>query len=147
MVVTPTLTVVANPRVAGASLTVATAAFDEVHVEVPVTSPTLPSLKVPAAVNCWERPSAAEPPFCVIAIDSSVGGATLRFVVAEMAPVAARMVELPAVSVLTRPCAPPALLIVATPGAEELQITRAVTSREELSANVPVATNCCVRPG
>ena len=144
MVVAPTLTVDASPRVAGASLTVATAALDDVHVEVPVTSPTLPSLKVPAAVNCCTRPSAAVAPFGVMAIDSSVGGATLRLVVAEIDPVAARIVALPAVRVLANPCAPVALLMVATPAAEELQMTIAVTSRVDPSANVPVAANWSV---
>ncbi len=62
------------------------------------------------------------------------------------APIAPEIVVVPIPVVLARPCEPDALLMVATLVADEAQVDMAVTSRAELSVNVPVAVNCCGRP-
>lgn len=45
------------------------------------------------------------------------------------------------------PVASPPALMVATLGADDIQVTCDVTSRTELLPNVPVAVNCCVPVG
>ena len=52
-------------------VTLATAAFDEVHVAEPVRSCVLPSLKVPVAANCCVVPNASEGFAGVTTIDCS----------------------------------------------------------------------------
>src|ERR1700722_8197296 len=54
----PLATAVASPCEPEALLTVATAALEELHVEVVVMSCVLPSLKWPVAVNCCVVPAA-----------------------------------------------------------------------------------------
>lgn len=54
IVAVPAATPVASP----VELTVATAAFDEVHVTPEVSAPVAPLLKVALAVNCWVAPTA-----------------------------------------------------------------------------------------
>lgn len=69
----------------------------------------------------------------VIATDSSVALVTVNFVVPLTLPdVAVIMVE-PAATEVASPSEPAALLIVATPGVEELQVTTAVRSFVVLS--------------
>src|SRR2546422_11648394 len=53
---------------------------------------------------------------------------------------------LPAATDVANPCDPAALLIVATPVADELQVTWVVRSCVVLSLKVPVAVNCCFVP-
>ena len=52
----------------------------------------------------------------------------------------------PAATAVASPLEPTALLTVATPAVEELQVTDAVRFCVVLSENVPVAVNCCVDP-
>ena len=52
----------------------------------------------------------------------------------------------PAPTAVASPFEPAALLIVATPVLEELQVAKAVRSCVVLFENVPVALNCCVDP-
>jgi hypothetical protein len=63
---------------------------------------------------------------------------TVRVVVPEMVPDTAEIVVVPAATGV----AIPALLIVATDVAVELQVTDVVIFWVELSENVPVAVNC-----
>ncbi len=67
---------------------------------------------------------------------------TLSDAVPVIAPDAAVMVVLPAATPEARPLDPPALLIVATAGADELQVTDAVRTCVVPSVYVPVAVNC-----
>src|SRR2546426_2820142 len=63
-----------------------------------------------------------------------------------MLPSVAVIVAVPAPSAVARPFDPLALLIVATPGLDELQVTWVVRSCIVLSLKVPVAVNCRVSP-
>ena len=78
----------------------------------------------------------------VMAIESSGGGVTVRVAEPWIEPKVAWTVVLPWVTLLARP----ALLIVATPVADELQVTSAVRLCELPLLNLPVATYCCVFP-
>src|SRR5208282_4375088 len=166
--VCPGVRALASPPV----LIVATAAVDELHIAVLVRFCVLPSLYVPVAVNCCVAPAAIEAFAGVTAIETSVGAVTvsvvepLRLLVVGLtmggAPVftpvdgppgrrvggaaavakVAMMLGLPAAT----PVARPAAVIVATPGAEELQATEAVRFCVLPSLLVPVAVNCSVFP-
>lgn len=103
----------------------------------------LPSLNVPVAMSFWVVPRAIRLFAGVIAIDWSTAGSTVNdteFAVIE--PVEAVMLVLPSPPLWARPTA----LIVATDGAEEVQVTRLVTFWAEPPVKVPVASNCCVVP-
>ena len=103
----------------------------------------LPSLNVPVAMSFWVVPRAIRLFAGVIAIDWSTAGSTVNdteFAVIE--PVEAVMLVLPSPPLWARPTA----LIVATDGAEEVQVTRLVTFWAEPPVKVPVASNCCVAP-
>jgi len=52
----------------------------------------------------------------------------------------------PAATAVASPCEPAALLIVATPAFEVLQVAKLVRFCVVLFENVPVAVNCCVAP-
>jgi len=52
------------------------------------------------------------------------------------------MLVVPAATALARPIVPDVLLIVATPGLDELQKTNVVTSSTVPGVNVSVAVNC-----
>jgi hypothetical protein len=69
-VVVPAATAVAKP----VELMVATAVLLLAQVTVEVTSPVVPSLKVPVAVNCWVAPMASVAVAGVAATDVSVLG-------------------------------------------------------------------------
>lgn len=78
----------------------------------------------------------------VTAIEERVGAVTVRFVLPEIAPNVALIVDAPgAVDV-----ASPALLMVATPVIEELQETVDVMFAVLLSEKTPVAVNCSTLP-
>lgn len=68
----------------------------------------------------------------------SSAAVTVRFAVPETSPLVAVMVELPSLA----PVASPALSMVATASAEEVQTTVALRSCVEVSENTPVAENC-----
>lgn len=82
----------------------------------------------------------------VTAIDTSVGAA----IVSDVEPVTvfsvAEIVDVPAATLVANPCVPAALLIVATPGTDEVQATDVVRFAVRPPVNVPVAVNCRVRP-
>lgn len=103
---------------------------------------TLPSLKVPVAVNFKEVPAA----ICALA---GVTVMLVKFTLETVKPVepltepkAAAIVLVPAATLVTSPL----LLIVAVAAVEELQSTDSVTSCVLLSLKVPVAVNCLVAP-
>src|SRR5262245_52180026 len=75
--------------------------------------------------------------------------AVTESVVDDETPVPGSMAPIvvdPMDAVLASPLLPLALLIVATVGLDELQVTAVVTSAVELSLKVPVAVNCCGKP-
>src|SRR6266700_2738134 len=82
----------------------------------------------------------------VTAIEERVAFVTVSVVFPETSPSVAVIVVVPAATDVAKPCEPPALLIVATPAAEELQVTWVVRSCVVLSLKVPVAVNCRVVP-
>jgi hypothetical protein len=75
-------------------------------------------------------------------IETSAGCATARFAVPEIEPDVAVIVVVP----IPVPVASPELSIVATTGAEEVQLTGEVRSWVLLSEYVPVAVNCWFVP-
>ncbi len=98
------------------------------------------------AVNCLVRPLAMLGLAGVTAIDTNVAELTESVVLPEMAPLAAEIVVLPAVALVASPSEPAALLIVATAGVLEAQVTCAVRFCVELSEKIPVAVNCWLTP-
>lgn len=77
------------------------------------------------------------------AIDSSAAGDTVSVAELDLPPKLAEMTAVP----LTTPFATPEVLsTVATVGLADDQAEVVVTSREAPSANVAVATNCCMPP-
>jgi hypothetical protein len=69
----------------------------------------------------------------VIAMDSSVAGVTVRVVDPDMLPDVAVIVVNPVAAAKADPLDPAALLIVATPVSDELQVTAVVRSCVVLS--------------
>src|SRR5690349_20402585 len=120
MVVVPEPTAVARP----ALLTVATPGLVELHTTVFVTSCVLPLVYVPVAMNCCVLPITTEALAGVTPIDTNAGSVTNRLEEPLIEPRVATIVVLPWATVV----ASPALLMVATPGAEELQVTVPVRS-------------------
>src|SRR2546425_6840954 len=82
----------------------------------------------------------------VTLIFTSFPAATLCGSLPETPPKVAVIVVVPAATDVARPFDPLALLIVATPGLDELQVTWVVRSCIVLSQKVPVAVNCRVVP-
>lgn len=104
--------------------------MDEAQVTDAVTSSTLPSENVPAAVNCWWVPRNKTASSGVMTIETKVTllAMTVRVAVEEMFPERAEIVETPAASALARPRMPPAF-ILATATVPEVQLTAEVISR------------------
>src|SRR5712692_11651405 len=82
----------------------------------------------------------------VTVIVDRVAAVTVSVVLPETPPKVAVIVVVPAATDVARPFDPLALLIVATPGLDELQVTWVVRSCFVLSLKIPVAVNCCVSP-
>jgi hypothetical protein len=114
MLEAPFATLVASP----AALIVATLGPDELHAAVLVRVCVLPSLYVPVAVNGCVVPAPIEAFPGVTAIDTSTAAVTVSVVEPVMLPSVALMLEVPAVTPVDRPPA----VIIATPGADELQV-------------------------
>ena len=80
-------------------------------------------------------------------MDTSSAGVTVSVALFEVIPERlAVMVAGPSALDVANPLEPDVLLIVATPTAEEFQVTSDVRSCVVLSVNVPVAMNCTVFP-
>src|SRR5439155_1501212 len=143
---------VAKPCEPPALLIVATAVLDELQVTWVVRSCVVLSLKVPVAVNCWVNPSGRPGLVGVTAIETRVALVTVSvaqvFVVVQLAlpSVAVIVMGPPAATDVARPSEPLALLIVAEPVLDDLQVTWGVRSCVVLSVWVAVAVNCRVVP-
>jgi hypothetical protein len=98
------------------------------------------------ATSCAVVPSGTDGDAGEIVMAVSAAAVTVRVsdcVVPEIGSTTL-MVVVPWDSAATRPCDPVALDTVATPGAEELQVTSEVTSRVVPSLSVPVAVSCAL---
>lgn len=93
-------------------------------------------------MNCCVAPLAIVVFAGVTLIDTSDAGFTVSVVEPEMLPDAALIVVVPAATDVASPYEPAALLIVATPVLDELQVTVFVRFCVVLSEYVPVAVNC-----
>ena len=93
-------------------------------------------------MNCCVKPLAIEGFAGVTAMETSVGGVTVRPVEPVIAPEVAWIVADP----FATPVAMPVLLMVAIVVAEEDQVTELVIFCVLLSLYVPIAVNCCVAP-
>jgi hypothetical protein len=133
IVTVPAPTAVASPLVAPVVLIVATALFDVVQTADAVISWIDASLKVAVTVNCCVVPRAIWAVTGVMLMDNSVAVVTVNADVPVTVPSFAEMTVEPAVSVVATPLYPAALLTVATPVFDELQVTSAVKSSDEPS--------------
>lgn len=133
IVVVPVVTPVATPFDPAALLMVATPAFDELQVTEAVMVWVELSEYVPVAVNCCVPPFARVAPVGETFIETSVAAFTVRVVDPEMLPKAALIVVVPVATEVANPFEPAALLIVATPVLEELQVTLFVRFCVEVS--------------
>jgi hypothetical protein len=82
----------------------------------------------------------------VIAMDTSVAGVTVSAVDPDVLPNVAVIVVEPEDADVASPLETAALLMTATPAADEFQVTDAVRSCVVLSEYVPVAANCSAVP-
>jgi hypothetical protein len=78
------------------------------------------------AVNCWVVPLTILRLVRVIAMDTSAAGVTVRYVDPDMPPDVAVIVVDPVATAVVDPLELAALLIVATPVLDELQVTAVV---------------------
>lgn len=128
MFVVPMPALVADP---GSPIT-ATVAFEEFQFAVAVKSCELPSVYVPVAANCCVAPREIVGASGPIAIETNAAGATVSDAEALTEPELMPIVVVPEVNVVAKPADAVSLLMVATPGAEELQC--------------PVCVRSCVLP-
>ena len=143
MVVVPIFKPVASP------LTVIDAIppLDDFHVTTPVTSCTLPSEKVPVAVNCCESPNGIFGFAGVTTIELITAAVTVKVVDPETVPEVAVITLLPAASAFASPCVGVVVLIVATAVFAELQVALPVRFCVLPSLYDPIARNCSLVPG
>lgn len=80
------------------------------------------------------------------AIDCSAAAVTVNVVEPDIGPNVAVISDEPVATVLARPLLPAALLMVATPGVADIQVTMLVKGWVLLSVYTPVAVNCSGRP-
>ena len=111
----------------------ATAAVDEFQVTAVVKFCVVLSEKVPVAVNCWVVPIAILGLPGLIAMETSVAEVTVNVVDPEMLPDVAVIVVEPAATDVVKPLELAALLMAATPVADEFQVTAVVRSCVVLS--------------
>jgi hypothetical protein len=146
VVPSPTGWAVARPSDPDALLIVAIFSSDELQVTVVVRSCVLLSVYVPVAVNCCVAVLEMLAVSGVMAIEASVAAVTVSPAVPWTDPSVAVIVTEPTPAPVANPYVPAALLIVATPRFDELQVTDAVRSCVLLSVYVPVAVNWFVVP-
>lgn len=135
MVAVPGATPAAKPLVGDALLTVAIDAGDEVQLTELVRFWVLPSANVPMALNWVAVCSATLALAGVTVTELRAEDSTTNAAVPLTEPCCAVMVAVPADCPVTWP----KVLILATLGAEELQVTTSVTLAVEPSLKVPVA--------
>jgi hypothetical protein len=138
MVTAPAVAVVAKPLVSIAIHD----EFDETQVTFAVISKLVPSEYVPVAVNRCLTPTGMVSAAGVKAMEERVAVFTVRAPLPEILPWVAVMVAAPTVTVVARPV----LLMVATDGFDEVQVTCAVISSVVPSEYVPMAMNCRLTP-
>jgi hypothetical protein len=146
IVVEPDATDVADPLEPAALLIVATPVLDELQVTDTVRFWVELSEYLPVAANCCLVPLPMLGFAGLIEMDTSVAGVTVRPADPDMLPDAAVTVVEPVATAATKPLEPAALLTVATPTLDELQVTAAVRFCVVLSEYVPVAANCWAVP-
>ena len=142
MVAVPVAMLVARPVL----LTVAVEVASELHVAVEVRFCELPSVNVPAAVNCCVVPSGIEGFVGVTAIETSAAAVTVNVVLPAIEPEVAVILAEPVPTALANPGDVATLLIVATVVVSELHCTVFVMFCMVPLVNAPVAVNCCVVP-
>ena len=120
----------------------ATPALLELQLAEAVKSWVLPSVKVPAAVNCCVVPRAMKGIEGFTVIETKAAVFTVSVVDFEIEPEVAEMVEVPVASPVARPCPPTPLLIVTTELSDELHCTELVMFCMLPSLKVPFAVNC-----
>ena len=122
MVAVPGATVVARPLL----LTVATDGLEELQVTCVVISKLVPSEYTPEAANCWVAPTRMLGLAGATDMEDRVAEVTVRVLLAEeIFPEVAVMFVLPDTTAVARPL----VLIVATTGFDERQVTCVVISR------------------
>src|SRR5450830_607591 len=131
----PAKTPVARP----AAVVVAMLGDPEVKTETAVMSLVVPSEKVPMAVNCWVAAIAIAGVAGTTDIDTRNAGETVSVADPCKPPKLAVMIVDPLLTPLVIPETP----LTVPP---DVQVDVAVTSREEPSLYVAVATNCCAPP-
>jgi len=114
-------------------LITAAAVLVDDHVTEEVRSCVELSEYVPMAANCCVKPLAITEFEGVIAMDTSDAESTVSAALPLMLPLLAVMLALPGLVELARPLKPAALLIVATLGLFELQVTELLMFKVELS--------------
>src|SRR5262249_38945128 len=112
--------------------------------QLTATTMRLPAvlLAVNAAAIVEAATSLVAPAVCTKAIVPAGGFVTVSGVDPETEPRTAPMVAVPAPTLAASPWPPPLLLMVATPVADELQVTSVVTFCELPSLYAPLATYC-----
>jgi hypothetical protein len=146
MMVVPSATDVASPFVPDVLLMVAIPVSEEFQVTDDVRSCVVLSEKVPMAMNCLICPRAMLGFDGVTEIDSNTGAVTVSVAEPDMLENVAVMSVDPSATAVAKPFELDVLLIVATPGFDEVQVAHVTKSCLVLSANVPVAANCSVVP-
>ena len=128
MVVVPAPAAVTNPRVPFALLMAATFLLEELQVTDLVRSWVLPSVKVPMAVNCWRAALLRVGLTGVTTMAKRVDAVTVKVVLAVTLPRAALIVVVPIPMTVATPLLLASLLMVATAGTDEFQVTCDVKS-------------------
>src|SRR3954471_10810506 len=141
IVVVPADSVVTTPCVPTALLMVATMEAVELQWADWVRSCIVPSVYVPAAVNCCGTPTGTLADCGVIAMETSCAAVTVSEAEPVVEPEEAPMFAEPSAMLVAEP-----FFTVATESLSENQVAELVRSCVLPSVNVPVAANCCVVP-
>ena len=120
---------------------VATPGLVELQFTCPVKSNLDPSLKEPFAVNCCVCPAGIEALEGVTAIEFSVAFVTLSEELLDTPANRAVIVDDPFATPVATPAVVALLLMVATPGLEEVHVAKTVRSCVSPLLKVPVALN------
>ena len=123
MVVVPWFLPVARPLL---DVTPATFVAEELHVARFEMSCSVPSEKLPVAVNCCWVPTSMDGLVGDTVIELSEALETLSVAVPDTLPELAVIVVVPPATAVATPFVPDVLLIVATVGAEEPHVTEVV---------------------
>jgi hypothetical protein len=128
-------------------LTEATTEEAEAQVALVVTTADDKSLYVPVATNCWAPPTAITALAGVIAIDDNVTPGTVSTADPCLVPIVAVMFADPAATPVARPADTPDAATVALGVLSDAQLELVVTTADDASLYIAVASNCCVPPG